>query len=399
MFNELQLARYAEVILWGLGTARRQRFRPRDVILIRFDPPAARLAEILYRCILERGMHPVIRINPTAAMEQSFYRYATDPQLLFTAAGEEPLYRQLNGSIFLHAPESLTHLSGVDPKKIGKAAAGKKFLRDIMTERESAGRSSWTLCLFPTEALARQAGLSMQEYTRQVVRACFLNRVDPVGHWEQLYQRARSMKKRLNRMKTVGYRVESEHIDLHISAGEKRKWVGISGRNIPSFELFTSPDWRGTHGVFYADQPSFKSGNFVEGVRLEFLRGRLVRVSAQRREDFVRSQLRLDKGADKLGEFSLTDRRFSRIDRFMANTLYDENFGGCYGNCHVALGSSYANTYRGRQADLTPKLKRKLGFNDSALHWDLVNTEKKRVQAIGPGGRAKTIYEDGEFLL
>ncbi|MCF8049846.1 MAG: aminopeptidase [Desulfobacterales bacterium] len=399
MFSELQLTRYAEVLLWGLGVARRQRFRPRDVILLRFDPPAVRLAEILYRCILEKGMHPVIRMNPTAAMEQSFFQCATDPQLLFTSPGEEPLYRQLNGSIFLHAPESLTHLSGVDPKKIGRAAAGKKFLRDIMTERESSGRLSWTLCLFPTEELARQAGLSLQEYTRQVVRACFLNRVDPVEHWQQLYLRARSMKQRLNRMKTTGYRVESENIDLYISAGEKRKWVGISGRNIPSFELFTSPDWRQTRGVFYADQPSFRSGNFVKGIRLEFSRGRVVKASADRGEEFVRSQIRLDNGADKIGEFSLTDRRFSRIGRFMANTLYDENFGGRYGNCHVALGSSYENTYRGRQADLTPQRKRELGFNDSALHWDLVNTEKKRVQAIGPGGRARTIYENGEFLF
>ena len=200
-------------------------------------------------------------------------------------------------------------------------------------------------------------------------------------------------------MKVVRYRVESETIDLQISAGEKRKWVGISGRNIPSFELFTSPDWRQTRGVFYADQPSFRSGNFVKGVRLEFSRGRIVKASADRGDEFLRSQIRLDNGADKIGEFSLTDRRFSRIDRFMANTLYDENFGGRYGNCHVALGSSYENTYRGRPADLTPQRKRKLGFNDSALHWDLVNTEKKRVQAIGPGGRARTIYENGEFLI
>ena len=399
MFSDLLLTRYAEVLLWGLGIARRQRFRPRDVILLRFDPPAVRLAEILYRRILEREMHPVIRMNPTPAMEQSFFQCATDPQLLFTPPGEEPLYRQLNGSIFLHAPESLTHLSGVDPKKIGRAAGSKKFLRDIMTERESSGRLSWTLCLFPTEELARQAGLSLQEYTRQVVRACFLNRVDPVEHWQELYLRARSMKQRLNRMKTTGYRIESENIDLYISAGEKRRWVGISGRNIPSFELFTSPDWRQTRGVFYADQPSFRSGNFVKGVRLEFSRGRVVKASADRGDAFVRSQIRLDNGADKVGEFSLTDRRFSRIDRFMANTLYDENFGGRYGNCHVALGSSYENTYSGRPADLTPQRKRKLGFNDSALHWDLVNTEKKRVQAIGPGGRARTIYENGEFLF
>ena len=129
-----------------------------------------------------------------------------------------------------------------------------------------------------------------------------------------------------------------------------------------------------------------------------FDKGKVVRVSADIGQDFVRKQLRMDNGADKLGEFSLTDKRFSRINQFMANTLFDENYGGKFGNCHIALGSSYANTYAGDSRRLTSALKKKLGFNESALHWDLVNTEKKRVTAKLSGGKAKTIYENGRFL-
>ena len=99
----------------------------------------------------------------------------------------------------------------------------------------------------------------------------------------------------------------------------------------------------------------------------------------------------------KLGEFSLTDKRFSRINQFMANTLFDENYGGKFGNCHIALGSSYANTYAGDSKRLNHALKQKLGFNESALHWDLVNTEKKRVTAHLQTGKAVTIYENGRF--
>jgi len=98
-----------------------------------------------------------------------------------------------------------------------------------------------------------------------------------------------------------------------------------------------------------------------------------------------------------VGEFSLTDRRFSRINRFMANTLFDENYGGKYGNCHIALGSSYSNTYTGDSKRLNQALKQKLGFNESALHWDLVNTEKKRVSAHLQTGKVITIYENGRF--
>ncbi|MBN2398002.1 MAG: aminopeptidase, partial [Deltaproteobacteria bacterium] len=97
------------------------------------------------------------------------------------------------------------------------------------------------------------------------------------------------------------------------------------------------------------------------------------------------------------GEFSLTDRRFSRIDRFMADTLFDENFGGRWGNCHIALGASYSDTYDGNPAELTKAMKKNLGFNDSALHWDLVNTERKTVRARLSDGKVVTIYENGVF--
>jgi len=189
----------------------------------------------------------------------------------------------------------------------------------------------------------------------------------------------------------------SKHIDLEITPGRHRRWIGVSGHNIPSFELFVSPDWRGTRGVYFADQPSFRSGNYVKGVRLEFQKGKVVGIHAEKGRDFVKKQLSMDKGASQIGEFSLTDKRFSKISRFMANTLFDENYGGAQGNCHVALGSSYSDTYAGEAAKLTKKLKEKLGFNDSALHWDLVNTEKKQVVAHLNTGKRVTIYENGKF--
>ena len=96
-------------------------------------------------------------------------------------------------------------------------------------------------------------------------------------------------------------------------------------------------------------------------------------------------------------EFSLTDRRFSKITKFMADILYDENFGGKYGNCHVAVGASYADTFSGPQDKLDKKLKEKLGFNDSSLHWDLINTEDKTVTATLKDGSKKKIYEKGQF--
>ena len=397
MFTERQLERYADILLWGLKTARTARFKQGDIVLIRFDKPAIRLAEILYAKLLDMGLNPVQRMNHTTTMELDFYKRSNSKQLVFTPPGDASLSKSLNGGIFLHAPESLTHLSDIDPKKIGQVAVSRKYLRDILDKRDDEGAFGWTLCIFPTKALAHHAGLSLKDYTGQVIKACFLNRTSPVSHWKSIYKKVRSIKKWLSSMQVNYYHIESANIDLEITPGEKRKWIGISGHNIPSFEIFTVPDWRGTQGKYFANQPSFRSGNYVEGVRLEFQKGAVVKAQAQKGEEFVKKQLAIDQGANKLGEFSLTDKRFSKINTFMANTLFDENYGGKFGNCHVALGSSYSDAYDGDPKKLTKKTKQKLGFNDSALHWDLVNTEKKRVVAHLASGKKLTIYENGKF--
>ena len=397
MLTDTQLKRYADVLLWGLTTARSKPFKKGDVVLVRFNLDAIRLAEILESRILDMGLNPVRRMNPTPRMEKSFFGLANRRQLVFDPPGEAELYRNLNGSIFLHAPASITHLSTIDPKKISRFTLSKKFLRDILEEREQVGLFSWTLCMLPTAELAHHAGLTDGDYAKQIVKACFLNRRDPVKQWKTVFKNAAVIKQWMNSMAVKYYHIESARVDLKITPGERRQWIGISGHNIPSFELFVSPDWRGTSGVYYADQPSYRSGNLVEGVKLTFKKGVAVAALATSGSDFIQKQLKMDRGASRLGEFSLTDKRFSKINRFMASTLFDENFGGRWGNCHVALGASYADTYSGSVQSLTKEKKARLGFNDSALHWDLVNTEKKRVVAHLADGRRTTIYENGCF--
>ncbi len=397
MLTEKQLEKYADVLLWGLKTSRTGRFYKSNIVLVTFDGPATRFCEILYTKLLEMGINTIPRMGLTHTMERNFYEISNNKQLVFQAPGTEELIRNLNGSIFLNAPESITHLSHIDPKKIGKALVARKYIRDIMNEREDQGHLGWTYCIYPTEELAKHAKLSIKEYTNQIITACFLNKKSPVSEWREIFDNALSIKKWLNSMKVKYFHVESENTDIKITPGEKRKWIGISGHNIPSFEIFLSPDWRGTVGKYYADQPSYRTGNYVKGVKFEFEKGSVVKTEALEGEDFVRNQLLIDNGANKLGEFSLTDIRFSKINKFMANTLFDENYGGKYGNCHIAVGASFSDTYDGNPEELTKERKKELGFNDSALHWDLVNTENKKVTAHLASGKKVTIYENGKF--
>ncbi len=397
MWSETEIERFARVLWWGLCTARREPFRRGDIVALRHPPEATRLAERLYELLLRRGLHPVLRLAPTPAMERALCRLGDGAQLDFIAPGERELVRRLNGTISLLAPTALTHLEDAPPGALARLQAAGAALRRVLDRREAQGRYGWTLCVLPTAALARRAGLSLRAYARAAARACFLDRPDPVAAWRRIQRRVSGIRARLDRLAPRELRIESASCDLRVRLGEQRRWVGVTGRNLPSFEIFSSPDWRGTEGVFTADRPSFRGGRVVAGVRLEFRDGRLLRAAAREGQAFLRRQLAVDPGSSRLGEISLTDRRLSPIDRFMANTLYDENFGGEFGNCHIALGASYRNTYAGDPRRLDGAARKRLGFNDSALHWDFVNGEPKRVTALLADGSRRTIYENGEF--
>jgi len=399
MLTELQLENYAKVLFWGMQKARVTPFAPGDVILIRTDLSALSLAEKVQGLVLEQGLNPVLRMNPPSTLEKGYFSLARQEQLSFVVPGDRELYERMDGLVSLLAPDSITHLKNIPPTKIATFSLARKYLRDILDKREAARKFGWTLCLMPTPALAENAGLSPADYAAQIVRASYLDEADPVAAWEEIFRQAEGVKQWLNSMDVDHYQVRSASTDVNVHPGQSRRWIGVSGHNIPSFELFMSPDHRLTEGVYHADQPSYRSGNLVSGVTLEFTQGKARVVSAEQGEEFVRAQLEMDPGACQLGEFSLTDKRFSRINAFMAHTLFDENYGGEHGNCHVAVGASYADTYAGDPAELTDELKKELGFNDSALHWDLVNTEPKKVTAFLRDGTKTVIYEDGMFTM
>ncbi len=396
--TKTQTDKYADVMIWALKTARRGgAFKPYDAVLLRYETPARPLALAVYKKLLEQKFNVIVRQENPEPFSRVFYARGDDKQLSFLSPGEKEFQGGINGLISLRAPSDLTSLKDVSPARIAKTAVARKPLREILDAREQKGLFSWTLCNYPTQELAKRAGLTVEQYAAQIVRACYLNEKDPVKKWTEVTAQMDEIARWLSALPVETFRVQSAHMDFEVSLGEKRRFVCGGGCNIPSFEIFTSPDWRGTRGVYFADLSSYRSGNYVKGIRLEFKEGRVVKATAEQGQDFVRKMLAMDEGAARIGEFSLTDRRFSRITKFMADILYDENFGGRYGNCHVAVGASYADTYRGDVRRLSAALKKKLGFNESALHWDLINTENKTVQARLKGGKTVIVYENGRF--
>ncbi len=400
IFTKTQLERYADVMVWAMENARRGgKFTKYDSVLVRCEVGALPLAQAVYERLLDKRYNPVLRFIAPEGFQRALYLQADDKQLAYIPAGEKAFQGALNGLIALRAPQDLTALKTVNPARIGKAAVARKGLKEILDRTEQAGKFSWTLCNFPTQQLADKAGLTLKQYAAQVAKACFLNEKNPVAKWQEVMKQIGHIGQWLNSLKIERLHIQSAHMDFEILMGEKRKFISGGGNNIPSFEIFTSPDWRGTRGVYFADLSSYRSGNYVKGVRLEFKDGRAVQATAAQGQEFLRKMLAMDRGAAQIGEFSLTDRRFSKIDKFMADILFDENFGGKYGNCHVAVGSSYADTFAGDVRKLDKKLKEKLGYNESALHWDLINTEDKTVHATLQGGKKILLYQKGQFCL
>ena len=401
MFSKEVIEKYARVMVWGLGTSRRLgggELKKGDIVMVSYEPGSATLAAAVQKTLLERGIHVLFKAIDTPDIERNFLTYAERDQLVFLTPWSEKMYSSLNGRIGLYAPQSLTHLEGVDPDKIALSYAPYKPLQEITKKREAAGLFSWTLCVMPTDVAAKAAGMSKAEYGKAIIKACYLDKKDPVAEWEKLFIRVEEIKKWLGAMGIKKLHVGSANTDLVLMLGADRKWLGVSGHNIPSFEIFTSPDWRGTEGTYYANVPSFMGGQQVRDMRFVFKKGEVVECSAQQGEEYLRRQTMIDAGAKRIGELSFTDKRFSPIRKYMADTLYDENVGGTYGNCHIAIGKSYLDTYGGKKR-MTKKLQEELGFNNSIIHWDVINTEKKTVTATLANGKKKIIYENGMFTM
>lgn len=395
----MNLNNYADVLISALKNARAGKFKKGDNILVSYDAPALALAETIYTKLLKEGFNVVVRPYQSENMARTFFTTASKAQLSFQAPWEKCLNENLHGLIALRAPENLENLKNVDPKNIALASLARKPIREILDVREQKGLFGWTLANVPTAGMARQANLTIKEYENQVIKACFLDAKNPAKKFMEVSSQIAEIAKRLSALPIKTLRLQSKHADLEISLGEQRKFIAARGCNVPSFEIFTSPDWHGTRGVYFSDLMSFRNGTYVKGINLEFKNGRVIKAAAEIGGDFLKKMISLDKGASQIGEFSLTDRRFSRINKFMADTLFDENFGGKFGNSHIALGASFADTFTGNQAKLNKALKQKLGFNDSALHWDMVNTEDKLVTATLKNGKHLTIYESGIFLI
>lgn len=391
------LDRYADVLInYALNSG--EGVKSGEVVECVVPDIAKPLAFSLQNAILKSGAMPMIRLLPTG-FDQSFYALANDKQLGFFPKN----YFKAKVDLIDH---QVGILADVDPyelaqtpsEKIMLARNSKKQYMDWRTQKEIDGKFTWTLALWGVEAKAEIVGLSIEEYWEQIIKACFLDEKDPIAKWRELASFQKQTLAKLNALRIDYLDVVGQDVNLKIGLGEERIWQGGSGRNIPSFEFFTSPDWRRVDGWIEFNQPVYRYGQVIDGVRLEVNSGLITKATAKKGNKFLQEMLKTEN-ADKFGEFSLTDKRTSRITHPMAETLFDENIGGPFGNTHLAIGRAYQDCYRGDASKVTKSGWKKLGYNSSAEHTDIVSTTDRTVTAHLVDGTSLIIYKDGIFVL
>jgi aminopeptidase len=354
--------------------------------------------------IYKAGGNIVTHYLPNNIREYSLARFVLenggDEQISFFA---KPYWQGIVDSIdhilsIISEPD-IHVFEGLPSSKISMMNSARAPYMQMREKKELEGKLSWTLCLYGTQSMADEAGLTLEDYWTQIIEACYLREEDPVSKWKQIQNEINEIKTKLDDLEIEKLYIKGDGVDLEIKIGKNRKWLGGTGRNVPSFEVFTSPDWRGTNGYINFNQPLYYSGKRISGVSLQFKDGVVITSSAKENEDALKEMIAQDN-ADKVGEFSLTDKRHSRITKFMATTLFDENVGGEFGNTHIALGNAYKDTYPGDISNVSTEEWNEMGYNlCPKVHTDIVSTTNRTVTAVLADNSEKIIYKDGMFVM
>lgn len=403
------LDKYADVLV-NFALNQGKGIKKGDVVRVSANESAKPLYIAVCNAVVDAGGHVIGHYSPddeqgdkrrNESFTRYFYERAKPHQIqFFPDKYLRGLVDQMDHSLFILSDADPHALQGIDPKKIMARGQALKPFMDWRRDKEHQGKFSWTIGLYGTPAMAKEAGLSEKAYWNQIIKACFLDKGDPIATWKKVYKEIEQIKTKLNAMAphTDKLHAVGPDMDLWVTLGAKRRWLAGRGVNMPSFEIFTSPDWRGTNGWIRFNQPLYRYGSKVTGIELEFKDGLVVKARAKTNERLLKEMI-ATPGANKIGEYSLTDRRHSRITKFMAETLYDENMGGPFGNTHIAVGMAYKDTYSGDVASLGKEEEVELGFNDSSVHTDIISTTRRTVTAHLKDGTEKVIYKDGIFVV
>jgi aminopeptidase len=347
--------------------------RKGDVCVIQSTTAAEPLVQAVYEEVLRAGGLPVMNIT-TSGAQAAFFELASDEQLDWIAPPARWAAENADVRIAVMADTNARELSRVDPRKQTRTSKARGPLLETMMKRAAAGEHRWALTLFPTQAYASEAGMSLAQYEDFYYAACLATDGDPVTAWQRQSDEVNRITEWMQGREEVRIQAPGTDLTLNVSG---RTWIPCSGEhNMPDGEFFTGPVEDSATGEIAYSFPAGYGGREVSGVRFRFEAGKVVDATADTGEDFLLQMLDTDEGARKLGELGI-GTNFG-IATGTKEILLDEKIGG---TAHLAIGASYPETG---------------GVNQSAVHWDMV-CDLREGGSITVDGTE--VQRDGKFLI
>jgi aminopeptidase len=355
--------------------------REKDLVGIIAQPLATPLIQEILREVLRNGGYPYLLPYkvplPTLGYEgldKIFFEEANDDQLKHLNLYWETLNKDFDVRIFIQSEYSTQGIKDIDPERLKIQNKANKPIFDTYFERMSSGDLRRVTTLYPTQAYADDAGMSLKDFEDYVYGTTFSDTDDPVVEWTKMRAEQQHLVDWLEGKKAV--QVKGPHVELSLSI-EDRKFINSDGKqNMPSGEIFTGPVEDSVNGWVHFTHPCILTGKEVIGVELHFEAGRVVKATAEKNEDFLLSMLDMDQGSRYLGEFAIGTNL--KINRFIKKILYDEKIGG---TIHMALGQGYPITG---------------SLNKSAIHWDMICDMRDGGQIIVDD---ELFYDSGNFMI
>jgi aminopeptidase len=300
--------------------------------------------------------------------------------------------------ISLHGPVEPHLMNGVDPGRLGRDMLPRvRESSQVLNERTT----NWTIAPCPTTGwaelvypdLAGEAAL--ERLWSEIVHVCRLDEADPVAAWNARLDRLVEVARHLDGLALDELRLVGPGTELSIGLLPSSRWAGarfstvdglVHAPNLPTEEVFTSPDPRRTHGFVTSTKPLFVAGALIEGLRVRFESGRAVEIDADVGADALRALAARDDGAARLGEVALVDResRIGQLGTVFYDTLLDENAAS-----HIALGQGF---------EMTVGVEDHGRLNRSAIHVDfMIGSDQLAVTGITGSGEKLPLLRDGAW--
>jgi aminopeptidase len=322
---------------------------------------------------LRAGGHPMVQAH-LPGMQELQYELASDEQLQFIPEPMKLVMETYDVLISLMSSENTKALSNVPPQKMMLASRAQREIMTTFMRRAAAGEVRWVGTLFPTQAYAQDAEMSLREYEEFVYSACLPEFDDPAAYWKRFSAWQQSIVDVLDGKSRI--EVKGQDVELALSIADRTFQNCDGKRNMPDGEVFTGPVEDSVEGHVRFSYPSTFRGRTVEGIHLWFEKGKVVKATADKDEGFLQEMLETDDGARYVGEFAVGTN--AGITRATGNTLFDEKIGGSF---HMALGAGIPETG---------------SVNESAIHWDMVCDLKDGGEIYADG---ELIYKDGAFTI